>query len=469
MHDPNVRHDTEERSMRISEKLARYAVTMRYEELPPAVIEAAKSAVLDSLGCVLGATDSLPAQVIGRVASYLGGNQQSTVFGAGVKTSCTNATWWNGTMIRHLDFNDTYDGRDPSHPSGNIATCLALGEALGSSGKDVLTALVLAYEQQLRLVDCAGTPRLWDRGWDHATNMGYASAVAAAKLLGLDEKSTAHALAIVGAHNNVLTELRRGEIGSIKGTAEATAAKLGLESALLAKEGLTGPLDLFEGDYGYGKIVAGGCDWEGIVNEKRTFRIVNVSTKLYPIESMTLGPAEAAMILRKKHALDPKDVKKVTLYLHDYAFKKPSWDPKKLKPKTRETADHSFPYCLAIALLYGDITLDHFTDEVLFDPRVQKMMDKIVLAVDPKLNELYPYSNPGSVTVELESQKVLREEVLFPTGHPKNPIGRTRLLQKFEGLASRTLSPARTRQIIELVDGLEELADIGMLCRAMVR
>lgn len=454
--------------MRVSEKLAHNAITMRFEDMPPAVVDAAKFAVLDSLGCILGATDSLPAQVIGRVTSFLGGTQQSTVFGSGIRTSCTNATWWNGTMIRHLDFNDTYDGRDPSHPSGNIATCLALGEAVGSSGREVLTAVVLAYELQLRLVDCAGVPRLWDRGWDHATNMGYASAAAAGKLLALDERSMANALVIVGAHNNVLTELRRGEIGSIKGTAEATSAKLGLESALLAKEGLTGPLDLFEGDYGYGKIVAGGCDWEGIVSEEKTFRILKVSTKLYPIESMTLGPAEAAIKLRAKHALDPNDVRKVTLYLHDYAFRKPSWDPKKLKPTTRETADHSFPYCLAVALLFGDISLEHFTDEVLFDPRVQNMMDKIILAVDPKLNDLYPYSNPGSVSVELNSGDILKEEVLFPIGHPRNPMGRARLIQKFESLASRTLSPTKIQQIIDLVDGLDAVKDIRVLCRAMV-
>src|SRR5262249_23743273 len=151
--------------------------------------------------------------------------------------------------------------RDPAHPSGNLAVALAVGEHRRVSGKELLASLVAAYEIHLRLAEAAGAPALWKRGWHHGTNAQFSSAALAARLLQDDPLVTAHAMAISGSHHNTLAQLQSGEISMIKASAEAWVAKGGVESALLATHGLTGPLELIEGKHGWADTVAGEVDF----------------------------------------------------------------------------------------------------------------------------------------------------------------------------------------------------------------
>ena len=166
----------------IVEQLAGLSAQIRYETLPPAVVRKARMTILDTLGCALGGCSSDPAKAMRRVARQLGGNPEATILGTAERMSVLGATWANGTSIRYLDYNDTLMSRDPSHPSGNLASVLAMAEAQGLDGRELICGLVNAYEVQLRLVDHCGEPCLWTRGWDHPTNMVYASAAAAARL-----------------------------------------------------------------------------------------------------------------------------------------------------------------------------------------------------------------------------------------------------------------------------------------------
>ncbi|MGZ9006002.1 MAG: MmgE/PrpD family protein, partial [Burkholderiales bacterium] len=218
----------------IAEQLAALSEEIRYEALPAEVVHKAKMTILDTLGCALGGFASEPAQIMRKVVKRLGGTPESTIIGTSERTSVLGATWTNGTAIRYLDYNDTLMSRDPSHPSGNLAGVLALAESMKLNGRDLLAGLVYAYEIQLRLVDHAGEPCLWTRGWDHPTNMVYGSAAAAAKLLGLPRDKIAHAMAIAGSQASFLSEIRQGVIGKIKGTAEAKAAGDGVLAALMA-------------------------------------------------------------------------------------------------------------------------------------------------------------------------------------------------------------------------------------------
>ncbi len=276
----------------IAEKLAALAEEIRYEALPPEVVHKAKVTILDTLGCALGGLASEPAKMMRNVVRRLGGNPEATIIGMTDRTSVLGATWVNGTAIRFLDYNDTLMSRDPSHPSGNLAAVLALAEQQGLNGRDLIAGLVYAYEIQLRLVDHCGEPCLWTRGWDHPTNMVYGSAAAAAKLLRLSTGQIAHAMAIAGSQANFLSEIRQGVIGKIKGTAEAKAAGDGVLAALMAAEGMTGPQKVFEGNYGYLKIVAGGADVEALTGPIRQHKIMRTYLKYYPIETMTQSPVK---------------------------------------------------------------------------------------------------------------------------------------------------------------------------------
>src|SRR5262252_7467369 len=196
----------------VLEAMAALVHSVRFEDLPAEVVSAATARVLDTLGCAFGALDSDVGRAVRRVAADCGGSAQATLIGTGEKTSAPLATLVNGSLLRYLDSNDYYFSRDPAHPSGNLAVALAVGEREHRSGRDLIAALVAAYEVHLRLCDVAGEPSLWWRGWHHSTNAQFSSAAIAARLSGDDPLHTAHAMAIAATHQNTLAQLQSGAV-----------------------------------------------------------------------------------------------------------------------------------------------------------------------------------------------------------------------------------------------------------------
>ncbi|OFW30246.1 MAG: hypothetical protein A3H97_00430 [Acidobacteria bacterium RIFCSPLOWO2_02_FULL_65_29] len=447
----------------IVEKLAALSEQIRYEALPQDAVHKTKMTILDTLGCALGGYASEPAKIMRGVVKRLGGTPEATILGTTERTSVLGATWVNGTAIRYLDYNDTLMSRDPGHPSGNLAAVLAVAEAQGLNGRELICGLVNAYEIQLRLVDHCGEPCLWTRGWDHPTNMVYGSAAAAARLLGLPRDKIAHAMAIAGSQANFLSEIRRGVIGKIKGTAEAKAAGDGVFAALLAADGLTGPLKIFEGDYGYLNIVAGGADLEALTGPIKQHKIMRTYLKYYPVETMTQSPVQAALDLRAEHQIDPRQIERVVVGLYDFAFKKPSWDSSKLRPATRESADHSFNYCVAIALLDGEVTAAQFTDARIQAPDAQDLMMRTELVADPEIEDIYPKFYPGIVTVYMKNGKSFRKRVDHFPGDPKRPMTEAQAEEKFRNQAAPYLTPDQIKRVIATAWSLERLENVGQL------
>jgi 2-methylcitrate dehydratase len=452
----------------IVEKLAGLSEQIHYETLPSDVIHKAKMTILDTLGCALGGFASEPAKIMRKVVRRLGGAQESTMIGTTERTSVIGATWTNGTAIRYLDYNDTLMSRDPSHPSGNLASVLALAERQGLSGRDLICGLIYAYEIQLRLVDHCGEPCLWTRGWDHPTNMVYGSAAAAARLLGLPTDQIAHTMAIAGSQANFLSEIRRGVISLIKATVEAKAAGDGVLAALMAAEGMTGPLKIFEGDYGYVNIVAGGADLDSLTSAIGQHKIMRTYLKYYPVETMTQSLVHAALVLRTEHKLDPREIDHVVAGIYAFAFKKPSWDVSKLKPTTRESADHSFNYCVAVALLDGEVTAAQFTDARIRSADVQDLMARTELVVDPEIEGIYPKFYPGIVTVHMKNGKSYRKRVDHFPGDPKCPMTDVQVELKFRNQAAAYLTDCQIRNVIDTVWSLDCLDNVGRLMSMLV-
>lgn len=451
----------------IVEKLAGLSQDISFGKLPPEVVHKAKMTILDTLGCALGGFASEPAKIMRGVVKRFGGHPQATILGTTERTSVLGATWANGTAIRYLDYNDTLMSRDPAHPSGNLASVLAVAEVQGLDGRELICGLVNAYEIQCRLVDHCGDPCLWTRGWDHPTNMVYASAAAAGRLLGLPLERIAHAMAIGGSQANFLSEIRRGVIGKIKGTAEAKAAGDGVLAAYLAADGLTGPLRIFEGDYGYLNIVAGAADVDSLTAPIKRYKMMRTYLKYYPVEIMTQSPVKAALDLRTEHIMDPEDIERVVVGLYDFAFRKPSWDASKLKPTTRESADHSFNYCVAVALLDGEVTAAQFIDARIKAPDVQDLMARTELVPDPEIEGIYPEFYPGIVTVYMKGGAVYRRRIDHFPGDPKRPMTDEQVEEKFGKQAALHLSPARARRVIDTVWSLEHVDDVGELTRLL--
>lgn len=265
----------------IARRIAAYAIGFGSSGLPDNVIRCVKQRVLDSLACTLGAYDSAPVKaVLAHVATQPAG--PSGVFGTDMRASVEHAAFANGLMVRYLDYNDGYMGLEPGHPSDSIPACLALAEAEGASGAELICAIALAYEVQMRLQDVA---RLNKRGWDHVNYINVAMAAAASKLMKLNLEQTEQAINIALSGHLAMRQVRSGTLSDWKGCSAANAARNAIFSASLARHGLTGPSPVFEGEMGFFNQVSGPfeLDVESFgTPENGEYAVLRSLTKTFP-------------------------------------------------------------------------------------------------------------------------------------------------------------------------------------------
>ncbi len=443
------------------EALAALMHSVRFEDLPPAVVAAVTDRVLDTLGCAFGAHDSDVGRAVRAMAADCGGAPQATVIGSGERTSAPLATLVNGSLLRYLDSNDYYFARDPAHPSGNIATALAVGERERCSGRDLIAALTGAYEIHLRLCDFAGEPNLWKRGWHHATNAQFSNAALAARLLGSDVARTAHAMAIAGSHQNTLAQLQSGAISMIKGTAEAWVAKAGVEAAMLAHHGMTGPLELMEGAAGWAACVAGKVDFEALrAPLDGRYRLMETSIKAYPAVATAGAPVRAAVELHRA-GLPPLDaIARIVVRLPAFALGTPSAHAGRRFPAQIESAQHSFYFCVAIALIDGACGEAQFVAEKLASPPLRDLLAKVELTEDAEFTGLWPQSAGGAVELHLRDGSVRSHRCPYPPGHPRLPLSEDELAAKFHDYADPVLTRAGATALRRAVRDLPACKDL---------
>src|ERR1700722_4960675 len=235
------------------EQLAGWVLAPRAEEIPQAAVAQAKLLVLDTIGCGYAALDEESARAVLATLADLGGAPHCSVIGGAARTSAPNAVLVNGALIRILDLNDYVNNRKGEiggHPSDNIPVALAAGEMCGSRGRDLIAAIVLGYELFGRAKDLIAR----DSGWDGVTISGLVAPAIAGRLMGLDQQHLAHALALSGARAPTPLAVRHGAISAAKSFANALVAQNGMQAALLARHGVTGPLDIFENPYGLRQV-----------------------------------------------------------------------------------------------------------------------------------------------------------------------------------------------------------------------
>ncbi|BCA53352.1 2-methylcitrate dehydratase [Nitrospira sp. KM1] len=457
----------------LAARLARYCRSLRYERLSDAVIHEVKRRVLDSLGCALGAWSAPPCRIARHLAQRVTITTGATLWGTAHKTLPDLATFANGALVRYLDFNDTYLAKEPAHPSDNIPAVLAIGEAVHASGRRVIEAIALAYEIQCRFCDAAA---LRPRGWDHVTYGSFSSALAAAKILQFSNAQAFHAVNLAGVANVALRQTRVGDLSMWKACAFSNAARNGIFAAMLAKHGMTGPSPIFEGEKGFMKLVSGlfdlspfgGDDGESTSSGSDSFRILDTYIKRYPVEYHAQSAVEAALELRSDLIQAEGDqavehVSDIEVGSYDVAIEIIGRDPEKWQPSTRETADHSFPYCVAVALLDGRVSLRSFGRKRLQDGTLRELMKRVRVVRLPELADCYPKTMPTRITVRTRAGKTYTRQKDIPLGHPANPMSDRELEAKFRRLVSGRLGRARIDRLIQLVWTLERLKDIGML------
>jgi 2-methylcitrate dehydratase len=446
----------------LAQQLAEYAVGLRYEDLPAPVVHEVRRRVIDSLATAAGAMDSDAYAVARRCALRVQSSPGASLLGGGT-SSIEWATFVNGLLIRYLDYNDTYLSLEPAHPSDNLAPVLAVGEATGADGKALIAAAVLAYEIQCRLCDASS---LRKQGVDHVTYGALSSCAAACKLLGLDAQRTTHALGIAGVCNVALRQTRSGELSMWKGCAFANAARNGVFAALLAAEGLTGPAPIFEGDLGFMKLVTREpfhlAPLGGTGSPPQGFMITQTYIKFWPAEYHSQSAIDAALQLRQEIG-DVSQVKAIDIHTFEASYNIIGKYTEAWAPRTRETADHSLPYCTAVALLDGDVTLRQFDPERFTSSDILELTAKVKVHLDDALTPRYPRGIPNRIVVTRSDGRSFTKEVEFPRGHAGNPMTDAEVEQKFRRLVEPRFGKAKAERILAKCWELEKLSSAGEL------
>lgn len=455
----------------LADHLARYTQSLCYDDLPAEVVHEVKRRLLDSLGCALGAWKARPCRIARELAQAIRLNTGATIWGTGHKTLPDLATFANGSFVRYLDFNDTYLSKEPAHPSDNIPAALAVGEIARASGKRVTQAIALGYEIHCRLCDAAA---LRPRGWDHVTYGAVSSALVTAKVMKLSEARTVQAINLAGVANVALRQTRVGDLSMWKACAFSNAARNGVFAALLAQRGMTGPSPIFEGEKGFMKLVSGPFELAPLAGEQLPgqapvpFKILDTYIKHFPVEYHAQTAVEAALILRDEvtKAEGPQTIEQLSdieIRSYDVAIEIIGRDPEKWQPTTRETADHSFPYCVAVALLDGRVTLNSFSENRLQDPSLRELMKKVRVVREPEFVNRYPDAMPTRITIRTMAGQAYSKQVDIPLGHPRHPMSDRDVENKFRRLASGRLDRSRINELIDVVWKLDRMKDITRL------
>ena len=434
-----------------------YAAGLQFDELSPPVLHQAKRRVIDTIGGALAAWSSPPVRIACNLASEVVKGRSARVFGSLARTSPEMAAFANGVMLRFLDINDTHRTIDGSHPSDNLSGVLAVAEDLGASGRDFLLALTISYEIQCRFVDSVPFN---DNGWDQPVPGVMACALACGRLLGLDGDALRHALALAVIPNLCTYQTRAGELSMWKGCAAANGARQGVFAAYLAGEGMTGPDQAFDGVFGLWRQTLGKpYEVKPFARAGEVFAITQSNIKNFPVRDSCQLPVETALKLRAKVAAG--DIERLGITTYRSAYKGAVADPELWRPRTRETADHSMPVSIAVALIDGDITGESFDKERFRDDDVLALVGR----TEVEISDEFSARSPGVRSCRLEAADRAGETHVAHLDWTAEDIARgpgdDEIEDKFHRYAGVLLAPPARSRLLERLWRLESVEDMG--------
>ncbi len=450
----------------ITAVLARWAATLRFEQIPPAAVHHAKRLLLDAIGCALGGYRQADVQICLSVLEETAARGPATLIGSARKVDPISAALANALMIRVLDYNDVYWHQDPCHPSDLIPAALACCERMDSDGEELIVGAVLGYELEMRLCEAA-YPGIRERGWHHATFTALAAPAVAGRCLRLDAERIQHAIGISGSRMATFGAVAAGQLSMMKNTVDALATQSGVLAALLAERGFSGPAHVIDGKEGLTRCL--GPEWRlGVLSEGlgESWRIERCAIKAYPTQALTHGPIAAVLHLVTRHNLDPAGIAKIHVRMFARAVDMLA-DPEKYDPRTKETADHSLPYCIAAAIVDRRLTPAQFEQARIDDPVIRAQLAKVEVVPDAESDRLFPELQRSIVEIRMSDGRSYHAQLDRPKGGG-DTMGDEEVEQKFDALAEGVLSERARRRLKEAVWNVEQpgmLRELMTLCK----
>jgi 2-methylcitrate dehydratase len=446
----------------LADTLAHYATELKYEDLPEDIIRTIKRTILDTFGCAFGGYPAGPSRIALKLAGEITAKQSATVLCSGIKTSPDLATFANGVMIRYLDFNDAFVSltHGAGHPSDTIAALLTAAEVRGRSGRDLITATALAYEVFCKVAD---TFDYLGSGVDHSTITGFAAVVGASRLMGLSAEQMVHAIGITVGGNTAIRQGRADTLSNWKAFAAADACRKAIFSAQLAQNGMTGPVNVFEGRMGFFNLISRKQTTPLRLGEP--YGIRRAFTKRFPLGQFSQTVAQAALEARPffRH---PGEIQEVNISVSRSAIKIMADSPDKWRPQTHETADHSIPYAAGLVLMYGRIEPEYYEDPYLHDQRLLDLVSRMKCIPSDEADRNEHEFNLCELEIVLKSGERKSVRVEYHRGHFKNPMTDSEMEEKFRLLAQKHLSADRLNDLLRQLWELERQPQIGPLIAA---
>jgi 2-methylcitrate dehydratase len=459
---PAIAQETGRSQTSLAVALARYAAELNYEGLPQDVVRIAKRTILDTFGCAFGGYAAQPSRIAMKLAGDVSAKQGATVLCSGFKTSPELAVFANGVMIRYLDFNDAFVSltHGGGHPSDTIAALLTAAELAARSGRDLITATVVAYEMFCKIADAFD---YLGNGIDHSTITGIAAVVGAGRLMGLSPEQMVHAIGITVVGNTATRQGRAETLSNWKAFAAADACRKAIFSAQLAQNGMTGPGNVFEGRYGFFKVM--GHTPVMLPQLGEPYGIRRAFTKRFPLGQFSQTVAQAAVEARPFFK-SAEDVEEVNIRVSHSAIAIMADAPDKWRPQTHETADHSIPYAAGLVLMYGRIEPEYYEDPYLHDPRLLDLVSRIKCMPSDEADRAEHEFNLCELEVVLKSGERKAIRVEYHRGHFKNPMTDSEMEEKFRLMAQRHLSADRVDNLLRLLWGIESEPQVSTLIAA---
>ena len=443
-----------------TDQLLTFTLALKRSDVPPRAVEAARARLLNCIGVSLAALEAPPVRIVRTLAPCVSDGRSARLFGTLMRTTPEMAAFVNSAMTRFLDMSDTRFMAGVSHPADALPGLIAVAEAEGASGADLLLAIVIAYELQCRFVDVVPISHA---GWDQTPVVAMATALACGRLMRLDRDALGHALALAITPNIALNQTRTGRISMWKGMAGPQGARQGVFACYLAAAGMTGPEDIFEGKFGF---------WKQLFDQNyklpvparfdgHVFAVQQTMIKSFPVRFNCHVPVFAALELRRK--VDVADIKTLVIETFKQAFGRWIAVPEIWRPETRETADHSLPFCVAAALIDGEITPATFDAERYRDPDVLDLMGRAEIKLSEAFAAVAPAVRSCRITATLtDGRTVAVEKKLGPEDDLKG-MSRADLETKVHGIVRPFLDDRARTALIDLIWNIEDLDSIDPL------
>jgi 2-methylcitrate dehydratase len=448
--------------MTTTDELADFVESVAYDDLTEDVREELKKRVLDSVGIAVGALGADATEGVRETVAETAGGDAARLWGSDERASPTGAAMYNTSLTRYLDFMDSFlaPGETP-HPSDNIGSLIAAGEHTDATGEDLIEAVGTSYEIQGEL---AWNAPVRDHGYDHVTHTVISAAAGTGKVLGLDHEQLRNAVGIAGTAHNALRVTRTGGINEWKGIASANAARNAVYAALLARNGMEGPVDLFEGQKGWKQVISGDFD---VDLDSSCERVFDTMTKRYVAETYAQSAVEGIIELAESADIDPAQVNSIHLdTFHGAKLIIGGGEGSRYEVETKAQADHSLPYMLAAALIDREMTNEAYDPERIRSDDVQELLRTVEVEEDDELTERFEQGEmPAVIDIELANDSTRHIEKDAFSGHPTQPMTWEQVEEKFETMAGERYGEARCADIEETVRNLEDhaVADLTAL------